>query len=261
MKGGDPVALFDRAIQEYGGMRAFVKKGQRVLVKPNIGWNVAPEGAANTNPALVARIVSHCLEAGAREVLVFDNSCDDGPSSYRKSGIEAAARAAGAKVAPANTEGVFHKVKVPGSALTEAKVHEVLLEADVFINVPILKHHSSTDLTIGMKNLMGVVWDRRYWHANDLNQCIADFAAFRKPDLVVVDAWRVMKRYGPRSGGPADLVDLKAQLLTTDPVAADAAAARLFGSEPKDVAHIALAAKAGLGRMDLDGRDVRRIAL
>jgi uncharacterized protein (DUF362 family) len=261
VKGGEPGALFDRAIQELGGMKAFVKKGQRVLVKPNIGWNVPPERAANTNPALVARIVEQCLAAGAREVLVFDNSCDDGPSSYRTSGIEAAARAAGAKVAPANAEGYFHPVKVPGRSLTEAKVHELLLEADVFVNVPVLKHHSSTQLTIGMKNLMGVVWDRRYWHGNDLQQCIADFAAFRKPDLTVVDAYRVMKRYGPRSGGVGDLVEPKAQILSTDPVAADAAASRLFGTEPGEVGYIGLAAKAGVGRADLAGLDVRRITL
>ncbi|HVO18049.1 MAG TPA: DUF362 domain-containing protein [Anaeromyxobacter sp.] len=261
VKGGEPAALFDRGVREFGGMAAFVKKGQRVLVKPNIGWNVPPERAANTNPALVARIVEQCLAAGAREVLVFDNSCDDGPTSYRTSGIEAAARAAGAKVAPANTEAYFHPVKVPGRSLTAAKVHELLLEADVFINVPVLKHHSSTQLTVGMKNLMGTVWDRRFWHANDLHQCIADFAAFRKPDLVVVDAFRVMKRYGPRSGGVGDLVELKAQLLATDPVAADAAAARLFGTDPGEVPYIGLAAKAGVGRTDLEALDVRRIAL
>jgi uncharacterized protein (DUF362 family) len=261
VKGAEPGALFDRAIQEYGGMQAFVRKGQRVLVKPNIGWNVPPERAANTNPALVARIVEQCLSAGAREVLVFDNSCDDGPSSYRTSGVEAAARAAGAKVAPANTEAYFQKVKVPGRSLTEAKVHELLLQADVFINVPVLKHHSSTQLTIGMKNLMGVVWDRGYWHGHDLHQCIADFAAFRKPDLTVVDAYRVMKRYGPRSGGTGDLLELKAQLLSTDPVAADAAAARLFGAEIADVPYIGMAAKAGVGRADLSALDVRRIAM
>jgi uncharacterized protein (DUF362 family) len=261
VKGGEPAALFDRAIAEFGGMKAFVKRGQKVLVKPNIGWDAPPERAANTNPALVARIVEQCKAAGAGEVYVFDNSCDDGPRCYRTSGIEAAARGAGAKVAPANSERSYQQVKVPGQVLTLAKVHELLLEAEVFINVPVLKHHGSAELTIGMKNLMGVVWDRGFWHRNDLLQCIADFAAYRKPDLIVVDAWRVMKRNGPRSGTAADVVDMKAQLLSTDPVAADAAAARLFGMAPQAIGYIERAAKAGLGRMDLDALDVRRITL
>jgi uncharacterized protein (DUF362 family) len=261
VKNGEAAAMFDRAIQELGGMKAFVKPGQRVLVKPNIGWDVPPERAANTNPSLVARIVEQALAAGAKEVYVFDNSCDDGPRSYRTSGIEAAARAAGAKVAPATQESAYQRVKVPGKVLTEAKVHELLLEADVFINVPVLKHHSSSELTIGMKNLMGVVWDRTYFHRFDLMQCIADMAGYRKPDLTVVDAYRVMKQFGPRSGGLNDVVQMKAQLLSTDPVAADAAAAKLFGTEPKAISYIEAAAKAGLGRMELAALDIRRITL
>jgi uncharacterized protein (DUF362 family) len=261
VKNGEPAALFDRGIQELGGMKAFVKPGQKVLVKPNIGWDVPPERAANTNPALVARIVEQALAAGAKEVCVFDNSCDDGQRSYRTSGIEAAARAAGAKVAPGWVKGSYHPVKVAGKVLKDADVHELLLEADVFINVPVLKHHSSSDLTIGMKNLMGVVWDRRYWHALDLLQCIADMAGYRKPDLVVVDAYRVMKQNGPRGISDADVVTMKTQLLGTDPVAVDTAAARLFGTDPREIFYLGMAAQAGVGKTDLSALDIRRITL
>ena len=262
VKNGEPAAMFDRGIQELGGMKAFVKPGQKVLVKPNIGWDVPPERAGNTHPALVARIVEQALAAGAKEVYVFDHSCDDGRRCYKTSGIEAAAQAAGAKVAPGYMEGAYQSVDLPkGEVLFRAKVHELLLQADVFINVPILKHHSSSQLTIGMKNLMGVVWDRGYWHSHSLMQCIADMAGFRKPDLTVVDAYRVMKTNGPRGVGQADVVEMKTQLLATDVVAADAAAAKLFGVEPKDIYHIAMAAQAGVGRMDLAGLDIRRITL
>jgi uncharacterized protein (DUF362 family) len=260
-KGGEPGALFDRAIQELGGMKAFVKKGQKVLVKPNIGWDVEPARAGNTNPALVARIVEQCLAAGAKEVCVFDHSCDDGERCYKTSGIEAAAKGAGAKVAPGWSEGAYQLQQLDGDTLTSVKVHELLLQADLFINVPVLKHHSSTDLTIGMKNLMGVVWDRNRWHANGVAACIAEMAAFRKPDLTVVDAYRVMMRNGPRGRGLEDIVEMKTQILSRDPVAADAAAAKLFGMEPKKVLHIELAAMARLGRMDLDKLDIRRITL
>jgi uncharacterized protein (DUF362 family) len=263
VKNGEPAALFDRGIQELGGMKAFVKPGQRVLVKPNICCEVAPERGANTNPALVARIVEQALAAGAKEVYVFDHSFEDGRRCYGTSGIEAAAQAAGAKVAPAYMPGSYQLVDVPdGEELIYAKVHELLLQADVFINVPVLKHHSSTILTAGMKNLMGVVWDRGNWHLHSLMQCIADMATYRKPDLTVVDAYRVMKRNGPRGVDESDVVTMKTQLLSTDLVAADAAAAKLFGTDPKDVPYIVKAAQQfKLGRMDLEALDIRRITL
>ncbi len=262
VKNGEPAAMFDRGIQELGGMKAFVKPGQKVLVKPNIGWDVAPERAGNTHPALVARIIEQALAAGAKEVYVFDHSCDDGRRCYRTSGIEAAAQAAGAKVAPGYMEGSYQRVDLPNAEeLIYAKVHELLLQADVFINVPVLKHHSSSMLTIGMKNLMGVVWDRGFWHSHSLMQCIADMATYRKPDLTVVDAYRVMKRNGPRGVSESDVVTMKTQLLSTDLVAADAAAAKLFGTEPRDVPFIVKASQLGLGKMDLAALDIRRVTL
>ena len=150
-------------------------------------------------PPWWARIVEHCLQAGAREVSVFDHTCDAWARSYRNSGIERAVKDAGGKVVSGASEGYYQKVDVPGARrLMDVKVHELVLGADVFINVPVLKHHSSTGLTIGMKNLMGTVWDRGYWHRNDLHQCIADFIALRRPALTVVDAFDVMKQNGPR---------------------------------------------------------------
>jgi uncharacterized protein (DUF362 family) len=261
VRGGEPAAMFDRAIEARGGMKAFVKKGQKVLVKPNIGWDVEPVRAGNTNPQLVARIVEQCLAAGASEVYVFDNTCDPWQRTYRTSGIEAAARGAGAKVAPGQTESYYHPVTVAGAVLKQAKVHELLLQADVFINVPILKHHASTEVTAGLKNLMGVVWDRAWFHRNDLEQCIADMTAFRKADLTVIDAYNVLRRNGPRGVSVADVVQMKALLLSADPVAADAAAVKLLGHEPRDIGHLQLAARAGRGRMDLEALDIRKIAL
>jgi uncharacterized protein (DUF362 family) len=148
-----------------------------------------------------------------------------------------------------------------GKRLTEARVHQALLEADVFINVPVLKHHSSSMVTIGMKNLMGVVWDRWYWHRNDLHQCIADFASFRAPDLTVVDAYNVMTRNGPRGVSVNDVVSMKAQVISTDFVAADAAGAKLFGTEPADIRHIQIASDMHLGQMNLVDLSINRIRL
>ena len=262
VKGAEPEVMFDRAIASLGGMQAFVSKGSKVLVKPNIGWDVPPERAGNTNPKLVGRIVEQCLNARAKDVSVFDHTCDNWRRCYQNSGIEEAVKDAGGKIISGDSEGYYQSVSVPrGKKLTEAKVHELLLNADVFINVPVLKHHSSSSLTIGMKNLMGVVWDRWYWHRNDLHQCIADFASFRKPDLTVVDAYRVMKRNGPRGVSVNDVLPMKAQLVATDFLAADSAAAKLFGLEPADIRHIQLASEMELGRMNLKDVSINRIKL
>ena len=262
VRGGEADAMFDSGIAALGGMAAFVKKGATVVIKPNIGWDVTPERAGNTNPRLVARIVKHCREAGAKEVYVFDHTCDNAQRCYRTSGIEQAVKDAGGKMAPGGSEGYYQEVTIAGGrSLTKAKEHELVLKSDVFINVPVLKSHSSTRLTIAMKNLMGSVWDRGYWHSNDLHQCIADFSSYRKPTLNVVDAYAVMKRNGPRGVSVSDVAVMKAQLLSRDPVAIDAAATKLFGLEPSSVRYIKLAADKGVGRMDLETLNIKRIAL
>ncbi|MFH1135053.1 MAG: DUF362 domain-containing protein [Pseudomonadota bacterium] len=262
VKGGEPDVMFDQAIASLGGMEKFTPRGGKVVVKPNIGWDVAPERAGNTHPRLVARVVEHCLNAGAREVSVFDHTCEHWVQCYKNSGIEKAVKDAGGKIVSGDSEGYYQKVDVPrGLRLTEAKVHELLLEADAFINVPVLKHHSSSMVTIGLKNLMGVVWDRPYWHRNDLHQCIADFASYRRPDLTVVDAYNVMKQNGPRGVSAGDVVAMKTLLVSTDVVAADAAAAKLFGADPGDIRHIQLAARMNLGRIDLESLSIKRIKL
>jgi len=262
IRNGEPEAMFDRGIEALGGIKAFVKKGQKVVIKPNIGWDVAPERAGNTNPKLVARVVERCLQAGAREVYVFDHTCDNPQRCYRTSGIEEAVKRAGGKIAPGASESYYQTVTVTGgSMLTSAKEHELILGSDVFINMPILKSHTSTRVTVCMKNLMGNVWDRGFWHGNDLHLCIAEYAAYRRPTLNIVDAYNVMKRNGPRGVSVDDVQQMKAQIISTDMVAADAAAVKLFGLEPDQVRHIVLAAERGVGKKDLNALNISRIAL
>jgi uncharacterized protein (DUF362 family) len=260
VKGGEPDAMFDKAIASLGGIKNFVKQGQTVVVKPNIGWDVSPERAGNTNPLLVKRIIQHCLDAGAKTVYVFDNTCDKWDQCYSNSGIRQAVDDAGGKLVPGNQESYYQPVEVKqGKSLKSAKVHELILESDVFINVPILKHHSSANLTIAMKNLMGVVWDRMYWHRNNLQQCIADYATFRKPDLNIVDAYRVLLQNGPRGVSTADVSLQKQLLVSPDIVAIDTAAAKLFGKEPNDIGHIRIAGEMGVGTSDLSKLNINRI--
>lgn len=263
VRGGEPGPMFKKAIDALGGIGNFVKKGQSVLVKPNMAWDVAPEFAANTNPELVGEIVKACVDAGASDVYVFDHTCDNWKEAYKNSGIEAAAKAAGAKVVPGNSRKYYQKVRVPGgTALKEAEVHELVINSDVFINVPVLKSHGTTRVTIAMKNLMGNVWERRAWHMGDLHRCIADFTAYRKPDLNVVDAYNVMIRNGPRGiQSKADLVNMKSLVASADIVAADAASTKIFGREPEDIDYIKIGHEKKLGNMKLNEINIARIAM
>lgn len=265
--GGEPDAMFKKAIAELGGMGRFVKAGQKVVVKPNIGWDKTPELAGNTNPKLVMEIIKECFAAGAKEVVVFDHTCDDWRKCYKNSGIEDAATAAGAKVMPAHEESYYQEVQLPlAKNLKTAKIHKALLDCDVWINVPVLKNHGGAKMTIAMKNHMGIVWDRGYFHKNDLQQCIADICTLSKPAVLnVVDAYRVMKTNGPRGKSAADVVNPKGLFVSTDIVAVDTAATKFFNqieAMPLDVVgHLAKGEELKVGTMDIDKLKVKRIKM
>lgn len=262
VRGGEATAMFEKGILELGGMENFVKKGQSVVVKPNIGWAKVPEFAANTNPELVAAVVKSCLKAGAKEVYVFDHTCNYWRDTYRLSGIAAAAKAAGAKVVSGNLQSDYQKVEVKkGKRLRNGEFHKLACDCDVLINVPVLKDHGGAIMTCAMKNLMGIIWDRRYMHRNDLQQCIADCASFRKPDLNIVDAYRVMKSNGPRGLDASSVETVKYQLLSTDIVAVDVAAAKIINFDPDRIGYLKYGEELGLGCADLSKVNIKRIAI
>ena len=265
--GGEPAELLERALQEMGGMEQYVKRGQNVVIKPNIGWDKKPDFAANTNPELVEALVKHCFKAGAKKVTVFDHTCDNWQKCYENSGIEKAAKAAGAVVLPGNDESYYKEVAIPqGVKLKSAKIHQALLEADVWFNVPVLKNHGGSKMSIAMKNYMGIVWDRGFFHSNDLQQCIADACTWsKKPALNIVDAYRCLRRSGPQGRSISDTSVLKTLIVSTDIIAVDTAAIGLFNQVEKmdinEVTHIAKGEKLQLGTQNIDKLNVKRIKL
>lgn len=262
IRNGTPRAMFEAAMKSLGGMDRFVKKGNIVVVKPNIGWNKTPAEGANTNPELVHSVVSAAIAAGAKKVYVFDNTCNEWKACYANSGIERAASDAGATVVPANADTSYKTVKLKGTkTITEAQVHELWHDADVVINVPVLKHHGSGRMTASLKNLMGVVYDRRFWHRNGLHECIAEFPTFRKPDLNIVDCYTVMMANGPRGINPEDLALKKMLVAGTDLVGVDTAAAKILEVDPAEVPYLGMAQRLGLGTMALDTLKIERVTL
>jgi uncharacterized protein (DUF362 family) len=255
-KGKDYAALVDRVMKPLGGIANFVKKDDRVVVKPNIGWDRSPEQAANTHPDVVKAIVQHSLDAGAKRVMVFDYACNDARRTYTKSGIKKAVESIGdpraqcvfvdsSKFIPVDIEKAksikrfqFYKDAMPP-------------ECDCYINVPIAKNHVLAKLTIGLKNIMGVIGGNRGDIHRDIGDRIADLNLVIYPKLTIVDATRILLRNGPTGGNVADVKVLDTLIASADTVAADAYATTLFDMKPEDLSSTVAAAALGLGEMDL----------
>jgi uncharacterized protein (DUF362 family) len=251
-QGDSPTALVRRAVDELGGIRRFVARGDVVVVKPNIGWDRSPEQAANTNPEVVAVVVSLCLEAGARKVVVTDVSCNEPRVCFEHSGIGAAAKAAGAEVVLPE-ERRFKEVNLGGDVLTAWPVLEPFLAADKVINLPIAKHHSLTGCTVGMKNFYGIIGGQRSRLHQRINESLVDLLAFARPTLTIVDAYRVLMRGGPTGGSLADVELRKTVLAGTDPVALDAYAAKAWWDlDFQRLPFLRIAQARGLGKMNFE---------
>ncbi|HEX9917491.1 MAG TPA: DUF362 domain-containing protein, partial [candidate division Zixibacteria bacterium] len=229
--------------------------------KPNIGWDRTPEQGATTNPEVVAEIVRMCLEAGAKKVKVFDNSCNAAIRCYDRSGIMKAASRAGAEVSYM-VEAGFSKVNLPqGEAIKSWEIYKPVLEADLLINVPIAKHHDFAGLTLGIKNLMGIMGGNRgkiHWNLND---SLVDLVNFIRPRLTILDATRILLRNGPQGGDPKDVRKLDTIIAGTEIATVDAYGTTLFGLKPQDLACIVKASKFGLGEIDLKRVNIRKISL
>jgi uncharacterized protein (DUF362 family) len=251
------------AVDIVGGIRAYVKPGHVVVVKPNIGWNSPPSVKATTDPLVVRTIVGLCFKAGASKVYVFDRSVDNPRLAYVTSGIQKAAEAAGAKVLQvdnAEDQKLYPLVTIPGALfLSESRVNRYAVECDAFVNVPIAKHHGSAGLTLGMKNLMGITGDQRgKWHWQ-LDDAIVDINRKVRSQLTLIDASSLMLLGGPTGGNPSNLKRLDTFLASSDVVSADAEAAKLFGRTAADIPYLLQAEKAGIGRTS--GYSLRKTVL
>jgi uncharacterized protein (DUF362 family) len=241
-------------------MSRFVSRGDVVWVKPNIGWNRRPEQAATTNPDVVAAVVSLCFQAGAKRVIVSDNSCNPAPASFARSGIQAAAQKAGADSFTPD-ERKFRKTVMNGKALRDWELYTDALGANKLINVAIVKQHGLCKATLGMKNLMGIAGGERNRFHQDLSNSVADLAAFIHPTLVVLDGIRVLTANGPVGGNLADVERRDTVIAGVDQVAVDSAGASLLGLKPQDIGYIVEAAKRRLGTMAYESLNPKRIEL
>ena len=266
-KSASPETAVLAAIEAVGGIGNFVKSGDVVVVKPNMGFPNPPGWGTTTNPKVVSTIVKLCIDAGARAVLVVDHPLARPEQCLKRTGIATACEELGSKkvrVSAETDQRDYKEVRLEeGKALKKTDVYKALLRADALINVPVAKSHSATGVSLGMKNIMGLIWDRRYLHQEvDLNQGIADLSTFIKPSLILLDATTVLTTGGPE--GPGRTEALNTVVAGTDPVAVDSYAVTLsrWNSRrlaPKDVKHVAAASEMQLGEMNLDRLSIREV--
>jgi uncharacterized protein (DUF362 family) len=251
VEGESPAAITREAIAMLGGMKRFVGKGDKVVIKPNIGWDRTPEMAACTNPEVVKTLVELVLDAGAKTAVVIDNTTNQAKRCYVRSGIQEAVKQAGGDMLFVDDHRI-KKTALKGAWLKEWDVVLDVVEADKIINVPIAKHHSLCRLTMGMKNWLGAIGGARNQLHQDLDKAVVDLAAFFKPELTVLDAYRILVRNGPQGGRISDTQLMKTVVAGTDPVAVDAMGATFFEVAPRELPYLRLARERGLGEFELE---------
>lgn len=264
-RGKSAAELVAAALGVFGGMAAFVKAGDRVLIKPNIGWSRTPEQAACTSPEVLAAVIAACQGAGAKEVLVADHCCDVSQVCFEMSGAAEVCKAAGVPLIDWSDQQVYREVEYTrGQTIRTDRVPSDLLDCDVYLNLPTLKHHSATLVTLALKNQMGAVFDRGRYHTqqgsaggNNLHRNIVDLATALRPTLNVLDATRALTTEGPK--GPGLVEEPGIVCASANIVAVDAYGARLLGHDPAAIPHVVMAAEAGLGSHDLDKLVIREV--
>jgi len=240
--------LLTQAIDGLGGIQRFVKRGDVIWIKPNIGWDRTPEQAANTNPELLATLIQMCFNAGAKKIKMGDNPCNPAAKTYENSGIAPMARKLGVEVLFVD-ETRCKQMAIKGEAIKTHPVFPEIVECDLVINVPILKHHRLADLTMCMKNYMGVIGDRKKFHL-DIATSVTDMTAFMKPRLCILDAIRVLTANGP-SGGKLEDVAVKGTVAAgVDIVALDAFGAEVMGKDPKAIKSVVKGEERGIGKIN-----------
>jgi uncharacterized protein (DUF362 family) len=256
----NPVKLVDKAIDAYGGLSDIIKSGDKVVLKANYSFARTQEQAACNHPDVLVRIMQRCKDAGAGDVVVMDYTLDSSVMCLERSGIGSALDKAGFKSISPSSSKMFTQKAMGGTYINDIRLANALLEADCFINVPVLKNHSGAKLTACMKNLMGVIYDRGAFHSEgSLDTNIAELANYVKPDLMILDAYRAMKTGGPGGSGSSQIIKPYTLIVGHDPVAIDSYGASIIGLDAKDIDYIGIANRLGIGEIDYNKLSIKRV--
>lgn len=265
--GKDAALITRQAVEALGGIKRFVKPGAKVVIKPNMSFARSPETGANTNPLVVREVARMCAEAGASSILIVDNVLNNPTDCMKLSKIpEYCKDVPNTRTHVVKNERLFREVSVEsGTQFKKMRALSDALDADTLISVPVGKSHGSSGVSMSMKGMMGLIYDRTSFHNRyDLHESIVDMVTVLKPHLVVMDGTRILSTGGP--GGPGEVIPLDLVIASADMVAADAqmvALGKWYGKklQPKQIKHIRIAAERGLGRIDLDKLNIKKISV
>ncbi|GAB4192770.1 MAG: DUF362 domain-containing protein [Calditrichia bacterium] len=261
VENGEPELLLKTALKDFGGLTRFINKGDVVVIKPNIGWDRRPEQAANTNPDLIKALVKECFDAGASKVKILDRTCNNPRRCYINSGIESSAKEVGAEVVHVHDNKYVNIPIKNGKVLKEWPIYKDYIEADKVINVPIAKHHSLARVTLGMKNLMGVMGANRGDIHSYFDWKLTDIVSEILPTLTIIDAYRILLRNGPSGGSLNDVAVKKTLIMSDCVVCADVVALSLFDLNIHDVSHVKTAIERKMAKYDVDNLVIDKIDL
>jgi uncharacterized protein (DUF362 family) len=253
VKGTDRKGSARRAVELLGGMERFVKKGEKVLLKPNVAFASSPSMGATTHPDIIEIITELCLQAGAEEVLVMDNPINDPAACFMLTGIKEAADKSGARVLYPQ-KSYFQNYTLEGASLIRAwpLLYGPLREVNRVIGLAPVKSHHRSGASMTMKNWYGLLGGQRNLFHQDIHTIITELALMVKPTLVLLDGMEVMTSNGPTGGSRSDLSRKNTMIASTDQVAADTFGATLLGLAPEDLPHLAMAEKGGAGTTDYE---------
>jgi uncharacterized protein (DUF362 family) len=253
VRGSDPALMLQAGLDPFGGLAAFVHRGDAVVIKPNLAWARSPDQAANVQPAVLAALIKACQAAGAGEVLLVEHPCDSPVAAFDVSGAQQVCQDLKVRLVSLDNEKLYGQIAVPGVNIKQTQVAQDILDCDCYINLACCKVHSASVVTLGLKNQMGTIWRPQDFHEaksqeqqdDNLHQNIADLAGALRPTLTILDCTHALVTNGPK--GPGKVVKPGALVLSPDMVAVDAVACSFLEIRPEDVRQIALASQAGVG--------------
>jgi uncharacterized protein (DUF362 family) len=256
-KGGrwDAKRLVAKCLEGIGGIESIAKRGDVVLLKPNMGYPEAPgmpSWTCLTDFMVLGALTELFLDFGAKKVITAEAPAHgiSGNYMFEASGIGAAVKKAGGELC-AIDEAEFVLRKIPdGIVLREQWVPKIMLEADTIVNVPKIKPTRVGKFTLGYKNFFGLVPEdeRVPWHRIPEHfYFLVDFFKLLRPTVTVMDGLVIQEGLGPRFGTP---VEWGIIIAGTDPVATEAITMLAMGHEPYEQMVLPIAEKAGQGTMD-----------
>ena len=267
-QGKDYSANTRKAVENLGGMEAFVPKGSKVAILANPQRN---NPGAFTKPDILRSAIQMCQEAGASNVTCISQLPDQ---NWEATGMKQVLLDEGANlvIVDRSDDSQFRTLPVPkGTALREAQIMSEFFNYDVFIDMPITKDHAGNKFTGTMKNLMGLsssktnrTFHKKNWQTDinaidHLEQCIADLNTIIQPDICIVDATEFITTNGPF--GPGEIIKPQKVVAGIDRVAVDSYCCTLWGLEGRNILQITKASDHGLGEMDLNKVKIKEISV